>query len=200
MKDRPRKITLPGGHTVMVRQPAVQEDLERLMAFFGSLPAEQRNYLRYDTTGLEHNRKRLQEVDGTNHFRVVADLDGHIVGDGTLDRLPFGWTRHVGEVRVAISPELAETGVGLVLLNELVELGSAAGIERLVSESIEGDQERISMLSEAGFVREAVLKRHVKDLMGFTHDLVVLTIDLEEAWRNLADQLVELDIRGPRSA
>ena len=200
MQARAESIRLADGHEVVVRAVAVPDDLERLLAFFRGLAAGVRNHLRYNVTEREPLRARLLQLDGRDHWRLLAELDGVVVGDGTLDREPYGWTRHVAGVRVVVQPDVVDLHVAQLLLNALLGLGSVAGIERLTCEVLDTDQDRIGMLEEAGFVREAVLRAYAKGSDGRLHDLLLMTNDVEDAWRHLADQLEELDGRAARNA
>lgn len=200
MQAGAERFRLPEGKDVTIREVAAPDDLERLLVFFRGLPAGVRNHLRYNVTERAPLRDRLLQLDGKNHWRLLAELDGAVVGDGTLDREPYGWTRHVAGVRVVVQPDVVHLHVAQLLLNALLGLGSAAGIERLTCEVLDTDQDRIGMLEEAGFVREAVLRSYAKGPDGRQHDLLLMTNDVEDAWRHLADQLEELDGRAARNA
>ncbi len=193
-KDK-KEFVLQDGRKIFVRRPSVEKDLDRMLDFFKDLPAEKRNYLRYDVTQKDPLRRRLEQIDGKDHWRLLAESKGVIVGDGTLDREPFGWTRHVAELRVVVSPKFAGAGVGSILLGELVGLGSEGAVERLFSEIMAEDTERIRQLEEAGFVKEAMRSRWAKDSTGRLHDVLIMSNDLEDSWRRLNDQLMEMHIR-----
>lgn len=200
MQTRAGCIRLADGSEVVVRAVAVPDDLERLLVFFRGLPAGMRGHLRYDVTERDPLRSRLVQLDGRDHWRLLAESDGIVVGDATLDREPYGWTRHVAGVRVVVHPDMAHLHVAQLLLNGLLELGAAGGVERLTCEVADTDQGCIQMLEEAGFVREALLRAYAKGPDGRFRDLVLMTNDVEDAWRHLGEQLEELDVRAPRSA
>jgi len=198
MKTLVKKLNDALGTEIVVRQPVIQEDLNQLMDFFGALPAEERNYLRYHVTDRELVRQRLQQVDGANHWRLIMECDGQIIADGTLDREPFQWTRHVAEVRAVFSEKAKKMHAGPILLNELVELGSAAGIELLFTEVIQEQIQLIAMLQEAGFAYEVIRKRYAKDMHGNLHDVIIMSNDLESVWKHLAELIDEMELRHSR--
>lgn len=199
MKAKIKTASLPGGQTLSVRQPDARADLHDLVGFFNRLPEESRMHLRYNVTDPEACRRRLEQLDGENHWRLVAEMDGEIVGDATMDRRPDAWARHVAELRGVVHPERQRLGIGPILFGELVEIVSAAGIERLVCEVLGRDLQRIETMEAIGFVREAVLKNYARDLHGRLQDLILMTINLEDAWKSLLEQLEELDVRNLRN-
>lgn len=200
MQEKNKKLELPDDHDLIVRPPDGDRDLESLIDFFTRLPPESRRYLRYDVTDVEAGRKRLLQVDSVNHWRMIAELEGRIVGDATLDRRREAWAQHVAEMRGVIDPECVQLGVGPILFGELLETASAAGIERLVCEVLEQDAERIEMMDAIGFAPEATLKNYARDMSGRLQNLIVMTNDLSDAWNRLLEQLEELDNRNSRNS
>jgi hypothetical protein len=184
---------LPDGRKLRLRVPEPAADVQALLRFFSRLPAEQRTYLRYDVTQEDTCRARLKQLDGKDHFRLVAEVDGEIVADGTLDRETFFWSRHVAEVRCVLGPEGLRPEVGRRLLHELVALGHQAHIELLFTEVMPEQTDHIAMLVEAGFVYEATRHRFAKDLAGNYHDLHIMSNDLERVWQRLEQQLEDMD-------
>ena len=190
-----KKVPLPDGREVVLKQPTIDEDLQRLVSFLNGLPPEMKNYLRYNVTKTEVCRRRLEQVDSKNHWRLIAEVNGEIVGDGTLDREPFGWTRHVAELRGLVHPDYRRLGVGQILRTELVNQGRAAGVERLVAEVLREQTHVIEMLENAGFRYEATRKKYAKDSRGKLHDVIIMSNDLEMVWRRLAEDFADMDIK-----
>jgi ribosomal protein S18 acetylase RimI-like enzyme len=186
---------LSDNRKVIVRVPDPEVDLEALVAFFAGLPPEVRNYLRYDVSDMTTCRRRLKQVDGVDHWRVIAELDGKVVGDVTMDREPFGWSRHVAELRGVVHPEYRYLGIEPILLNQLVKSGAKGGIERLFTVIRADQREMIEVLEKEGFVYEFTRRKYAKDLRGKLRDVVVMSNDLDAVWKQLADQLEEMDIR-----
>ncbi len=196
MKSIQETFDLPHGRKLCVRSPAPSaDDLEALVRFLTGLSPEQRNYLRYDVTQRDVAQARLQQLDGKSHFRLLAEVEGRIVADATLDREPFFWSRHVAEVRCVINPEGMALGVGKRLLRELVALGHQAHIELLFTEVMPEQTELIALLLGTGFVHEATRRRFAKDVAGAYHDLHIMSNDLEHVWQRLEQQLEDMDTR-----
>ncbi len=190
-------IRLADDRELTVRKPTVSEDKERLIAFFSGLPRGLRNYLRYNVTNPDLCQRRLELVDGKDHWRLIAELDGDIMGEGSMDREPFGWTHHIAHLRIVVEPTAVRLGIGTILLRRLVELGRSAGIERFYSEVIKEHTEMISALEQEGFVYEATRKDYAKDLKGKLHDVVIMSNDQSAVWSKLEEHIEEMDIRMP---
>ena len=195
MNTARQTIHLPDNRELIIRQPETEMDGEKMIAFFAQLPRELRNYLRYNVMNPELFRERLKMVDGRNHWRLIAEIDGVVIGDGTMDREPFGWTHHVAHVRTVVCPQSLHLGIGTILLRCLVEIGRSSGIDRFYSEVIKEHKEMIRNLREEGFVDEAVLRDYAKDLKGRLHDVVVMSNDQSAVWNRLEEHIDALDIK-----
>jgi ribosomal protein S18 acetylase RimI-like enzyme len=122
-------------------------------------------------------------------------MNDEIVGDATMDREPFGWTRHVAEVRAVVFPDFLHQGIGPALFSELAAIGTKSGIELLFTEVMAEQTDLIEALEQSGFVKEGVRRNYAKDLSGRLHDVIIMSNDLEEVWRHLADLVDETDMK-----
>ena len=195
MTAQTKKIKTSGGIDIVIREPSPSGDLDRLVSFFSSLPPKVKNYLRYDATDRSVCQSRLSVVDDKNHWRLIAEIDGDIVADATLDREPFGWTRHVAHLRVVLDPEFAQKGIKTALIRELVERGGDAGVERFYVEVLKHQKNLIASLESIGFTYEATRKNFAKDAKGRAHDVVILSNDRGAIWSKLVSQIEDADLR-----
>ncbi len=190
-------IALSDGSNLLVRSPDISKDVEKLKGFFSGLPTRIRNYLRYDATDEALLRGRLGQLDGMTHWRLIAELDGEIVADATMDREPYGWTRHVANLRAVAKPRLAGKGIKRILFRELLTLGREAGIERFDTEVISSQAALIQALIGDGFSFEATRKKYARDIKGRLHDVVILSNNHHSIWSKLEKEIEDLDIRLP---
>ncbi len=189
------QVILNDGRVMKVFEPNADRDLDRLVSFLSGLPQHERNNMRYNVTDKTYGRKRLEMVDKIDHWRLLAEVDGKIVGDATMDRSLYRWTRHVADIRCAVDVTYEEQGVRAVLLRALVEAGAATGIERLCSEVLDSQPGLKKSLQDLGFSSEVVRKHYAKDLEGAYHDVIIMSNDREPVWRRLSETLEEMDIR-----
>ncbi len=99
---------------------------------------------------------------------------GQAVGCGTLVRDPHSWSPHVGEIRMVVSLDVRGQGVGRALSQETFALALGAGLEKLSVQMTVDQAAAIALFESLGFKAEALLRDHVRDLGGRTHDIVVL--------------------------
>jgi hypothetical protein len=186
-------------HDLVIRVPAISRDLDSLVNFFSVLPSSLQNTMRYRVTDRELLRQRLEQIDGIHHWRLIAEIGGKIVGDATMDREPFDWTRHVAEVRAVVDPQYSLLDIEAALFKELAVLGDRAGIERLFTEVMKGQNKLIAALEQTGFVYEATRRKYAKDPQGRLHDVILMSSDLNKVWRSLAIHIEELDTQPSRT-
>ncbi|MBF8278661.1 MAG: putative GCN5-related N-acetyltransferase [candidate division NC10 bacterium] len=173
----PKKVRLQSGTSVTIR-PMVKEDADKLYAFFSRVPREDRLFLRDDVSIRDVIDSWTQELDYRKVLPLVAEVGGNIVGDATLHRRTFGWTSHVGKVRLVIDKDYRGKGLGTVLIEELIDIAKKAGLEQLVAELISDQTGALSAFKRLGFEKEAVFFNYVKDQMGEERNLVVMIKNL----------------------
>lgn len=181
-EDYPKKVILKEGTPVILR-PMVREDEEGLLAFFRGLTDDDRMFLRDDVTSPEVIRDWAENI---NHNRVlpILALDGdRVVGDATLHRYPFTWMRHVGSIRVVVSPDFREKGLARVLAAEVFANAVSIKLDKLTAEMLTDQHEARKVFSKLGFRDEAILKDHVMDVEGNKHDLLVMSNDVNLLWK-----------------
>src|ERR1700676_1786300 len=105
---------------------------------------------------------------------LLAVLAGKVVGCGTLVRDPHSWSPHVGEIRMVVSLDVRGQGVGRALSQETFALALGVGLENLSVQMTVDQQAAIALFESLGFKAEALLRDHVRDVDGRTHDIVVL--------------------------
>jgi ribosomal protein S18 acetylase RimI-like enzyme len=155
------------------------EDIEPMLRFSRGLPEHDLLFLGRD---LKHRRvvEAWQQAveDGFIDSFVAEDGDA-IVASSALVRDPLGWSGHVGEVRLLVSPELRGQGVGRRLLEEIAKVAVQRNLKKLIAQMTPDQQGAIQLFEEHGFRGEALLKDHVMDRDGSVHDLVILSLDVD---------------------
>jgi len=98
-----------------------------------------------------------------------------VVGCGTLVRDPWSWSPHVGEIRNVVSSDVRGQGVGAgaVARDICPRFGRRAGKARCADDGLINPAPSPSSRAWVSRLR-ALLRDHVKDKAGKTHDIVVL--------------------------
>lgn len=116
----------------------------------------------------------IKEIERGAIISLLAFKGERVVGCGTLVRDPHSWSPHVGGIRLVTSTDVRGKGVGRVLTQETFALALEAGLERLVAQMTVDQTGAIAIFEGLGFKAEGLLRDHVRDVAGRTHDIVVL--------------------------
>jgi L-amino acid N-acyltransferase YncA len=176
---------LKDGKKITIRA-LTSKDLDRLMAFYRSLPPEDRRYLRVDVTDRKVIAERLRLIDEGQVFRIIALYKDKIIADGALELSGEEWRRHQGEVRLIVARPFRRKGLGMVMIRELYFLAAARNVATIVAKMMRPQKGAQTIFHRLGFREEALLPDYVKDLKGRTQDLLIMIC-------NLGDMGTELD-------
>ncbi len=164
--------------TMITLRPMTTDDGEALYRFFQTLPDDLLMFIRHNVK----DRRVIQEwTERVNYGRVLPLLalaGNEIIGDATLHRVPHGWKRHIGRVRMVVSPRFQDQGLATLLLNELVELASEFGLEKLWAEIPLDSVGAIRACRNAGFACKAVIEGLVKNTKNQNLDVLIMVCDV----------------------
>jgi len=191
-----KTVRLKDETEVLIREMMV-EDLERSLAFFQSLPEQDRAYLRRNVVQREVVERRIREMQSGDVRRLVAAVDDQIVGDGSLELSTEEWKKHVGEVRLIVARPYQRRGLGVLLARELFLLAAGAKVEEVVVKMMRPQKAAQNIFHRLGFRQEVVLPDFLKDQAGRKQDMILMRCDLEALWREMEDFLVLGDRERP---
>ncbi len=175
-RSYPRDIAT-GGRTFTLRGMS-DDDKAGILAFARALPATDLLFLRRDITHPRVVAAWLQNVADGTIVSLLATENGAIVGCATIVTDPLSWSKHVGELRILVSSDMRGAGLGRALAQEAFALGLEMGLGKFVAQMTPDQQGALAMFSGLGFRPEALLRDHVKDREGQTHDIVILSHDV----------------------
>ena len=162
-------------HTIRRFRP---DDRDAMLAFTGTLAEHDLLFLGRD---LRHPRviEAWQAAIAEGWIdSLIAEDDGAIVGTAALVRDPLGWSAHVGEVRLLVSPDRRGAGLGRDLLEAIFTTAQGHGLVKLTAAMTTDQQGSIALFESLGFRAEAMLKDQVRGRDGVSHDLALLGLDL----------------------
>jgi ribosomal protein S18 acetylase RimI-like enzyme len=151
-----------------------QADEAAVLDFAQKLPVHDLLFLPRDISSPKVLAAWIKEIERGAITSLLAVKAGRVVGCGTLVRDPMSWSLHVGEIRNVVSSDVRGQGVGRALSQETFALALSAGLEKLVVQMTVDQSGAIAIFEGLGFKAEALLRDHVKDKAGKTHDIVVL--------------------------
>jgi protein lysine acetyltransferase len=109
-------------------------DRSRLKRFLGPKPKLTASDLRY-----------LTEVDGVNHYAVVALIGGHIVGVARWVRLHDDATS--AEAAVVVGDPIQGKGLGKALARNLADAARARGVRRITASILSDNPPAVALLN-----------------------------------------------------
>ncbi len=183
----PRHVKLEAGD-IEFRLMA-RPDEAAVLAFAQKLPTHDLLFLPRNISQPKVLSAWIAEIERGAITSLLAVRDGVVVGCGTLVRDPYSWSPHVGEIRMVVSQAVRGQGVGRALSQETFALALGAGLEKLTVQMTIDQQAAIALFESLGFRGEALLRDHVRDVDGKTHDIVVLG-------HNIAQVLAQLEAYG----
>ena len=164
-----------------------RDHADDVLAFARSLPEHDLLFLRRDITRSDQVEIWLDRVEaGLTTSLLLIDPDGAVDGYATVDRNDLPWSPHVAELRILVTPQLREQGVGRLLTEEAFRIALEMGVEKIIGQMTIDQQQAINVFRTLGFKPEAVLRDHVKDREGAKHDLVILSHDVAAGQRSKA--------------
>jgi len=186
LKDYPKTAKLRSGEEVALRL-MTQADEAALLEFYKSLPESDRMFLKEDVTNPQVIHLWAMNLDYNKAIPILVFKGNKIIGDATLLMQTHGWSTHVGEIRLVVSKEHRGQGLGFLLIKEIFFLAVALNLEKVMGEVMEDQIVVLSILKSLGFRKEAVLKDHVKDLLGNKHNLIIMANDVKTIWKRMED-------------
>lgn len=175
---------LKDGTKVMIRELQVK-DLDRLMKFFSSLPPADRKYLRIDVTNREVVHRRIELTKTGNVIRLIALHNDEIIADGALELSGEEWRKHQGELRVIVARPFQHKGLGMIMVRELYFLAVEKNVDQAVVKMMRPQVAAQRIFRKLGFREELLIPDYVRDMAGKKQDLVIMTCDIKELWKEL---------------
>ena len=96
-----------------------------------------------------------------------------------------GWSDHVGEVRLVVSPSHRGSGLGRELARHALVQAVGSGLSKLVVEVVAEQGAALALFTELGFTGEALLVDHIRDRNGELRDLMVLAHHVRDTWSGM---------------
>lgn len=167
------------------------EHCDALVRFFTDLPEGDRTFIKEDVTDPDVVRSWTGADAGGRRWVALEEGDGAPVLGYLAVRRLSGWSDHVGEVRLVISPGCRGTGLGRRLARHALTQAVDDGLSKLVVEvvaeqGVSGQSAAVALFSGLGFSGEALLEDHIRDRTGELRDLMVLAHHVGRTWSSMS--------------
>lgn len=157
----------------MLIRPARLDDAEGIRVIYNHEVAHGTATFDIEPRTIEEQRDWLTERSGA-HVVLVAELDGEVVGFGSLSRYK-GRAAYSGTVEnsVYVAPDRQGRGIGIGLLEALVDRARDHGFHTLIARIGHESEGSIAVHAKAGFV-EIGREREVGRKFGRWLDVVIM--------------------------
>ena len=180
----PRTVEVARGEVSLALMSRADE--ADLLAFAQRLPVHDLLFLRRDITHPKVLSAWSSEIEAGSIVSLIAREADDIIGCSAVVRDELSFSPHVGELRVLVSPQGRDRGLGRALIQESCLVALSLELEKLMAQMTVDQQSAIAVFEEMGFQAEALLKDHVRGPDGTKHDLVVLSHDVERFQAQMA--------------
>jgi L-amino acid N-acyltransferase YncA len=172
----PRLVHHEGGDFEIRYMTAADE--AAVLAFAQALPAHDLLFLPRDITQQKVLAAWIQEIEHGALTTLLAVRQRTVVGCATIASETHSWSGHVGEIRVVVAAQARGSGIGRLLIQEILRVALGRGVEKLMAQMTADQRGAIAVFESMGFRSEALLRDHVRDREGVKHDLVILGHDV----------------------
>ncbi len=153
-------------------------DRDAVLAFARALPEHDLVFLRMNITRPEVVDEWVRNIEAGRTVTVLAEVDGKVVGYGSLHHSEILWSRHLGEIRILASPDYRGRGLGKRLAEEMFAIGQGLKLQKIFAQLTVDQRGARQLFEHLGFRPEALLADWVIVRDGSTQDLLVMSHDV----------------------
>jgi RimJ/RimL family protein N-acetyltransferase len=153
-------------------------DAQAVLEFAAALPPHDLIFLQRDIRNPKVVAAWIRQIAHGTIISVLAFKDGTVRGCAAIVQDELSWSPHVGEIRVVVGDDMRGTGLGRLLVQDALALAVGRGLEKLIARMTPDQRGAIAVFQELGFRGEALLRDHVRDVAGATHDIVIFSLDV----------------------
>src|SRR3970040_357760 len=158
--------------TLRLMEPS---DRDTILSFGRSLPDHDLLFLRTDVTDPKVVDEWVENLKKGRTITVMAEGGSELLGYASLHHNEVLWTRHVGEIRVLLKPELRGFGLGKALENEVFAIAKDMGLQKVMVQMTTDPRRARGMVESLGFRPEALLADFVMGRDGRTFYLLIMS-------------------------
>jgi hypothetical protein len=188
MLEKEIQVTLSDGSNVLIR-PVKVEDADKMVVFLKNFRPIDLRYIHFTKADKTVIAQQLTKPEPMIIDRVVAERNGTIIAEATLEYLRHGWLRRSGEVSLMVDHEFKDSEVPGLVAKEIFFLAARKGFDRLLTRCMVTQTEIIDIFKRLHFTAEATLKNHVVDDDGVRRDLVLMTLDISNLWNEIQNMI-----------
>ncbi len=174
----PRQARLDNGKVFDLRlMTAANRD--EIVELAKSLPQVDVLFLRMDITDPRKVDDWVRNVEAGRTVTVLAYDGEKLAGWASLHHDEVLWTRHVGEIRTIVGTGYRGIRLGARLVEEIFTIAQELGLKKITAQMTSDQKGARATFERIGFRPEALLADHVVDHEGRTHDMLIMSYDID---------------------
>jgi RimJ/RimL family protein N-acetyltransferase len=143
----------------VVIRPYLESDLESFHAYIDAVARERKYFAMLAAPPLDKLRESIAKRTGSGMPHIMAVAGERVVGHADLTAQDRDGFRHNALVGMGLLEEYRGRGLGARLLEQLIEDGRRAGLQRLELGVYASNAAAIALYEKSGFVREGLQKK-----------------------------------------
>jgi RimJ/RimL family protein N-acetyltransferase len=156
-------------------RPMTRDDAPAVLEFAQALPEDDLLFLRWDITQPEIIDEWVAQIEAGRVITLLAFAGDKLLGEGDLYHNETNWTRHLGEIRLLMSPDSRGLGLGRIIADEIYEMARLLELKMLTAQMTMDQHAAQTIFRQLGFQREAVLFDYAVSKDGEMRDLLIAT-------------------------
>ena len=177
-----KSIKLRNGVILTIRK-AKKEDATQIIEYLENTAGETA-YLTFGpgeiNPSVANEEKSIEEyLNSANQIFLLAEVDNNVVGCLTFKAIDRPRIRHTGIFGMSVSKEYWGLGIGISLVESLIEWAELSGIIRKINLKVRTDNTRaLELYKRLGFVQEGLITReHL--INGRFYDCVAMGMQID---------------------
>ena len=164
MNDLNKRYSLKDNRKYIIREIELT-DTKNFINYRDTL-SDQTTFLRASKSELDLNLKNQSEtihnfIDSDNHYSLIAELDGVIIGNLQFRGGNYQRTKHAGEFGISVLKEYWGNNIGYNLLSHLIKWVEENNIVKKISLEVREDNKcAISLYKKLGFQIEGTIRKN----------------------------------------
>ncbi|HYM14803.1 MAG TPA: GNAT family N-acetyltransferase [Dehalococcoidia bacterium] len=174
----PRQARLGNGKTFDLRLMSAA-NRDEIIDLARTLPQQDVLFLRMDISDSRNVDEWVRNIEAGRTVTVLAYDAGTLAGWASLHYNDVLWTRHVGEIRTIVGTAYRGIRLGARLAEEIFTIAQELGLKKITAQMTSDQKGARATFERIGFRPEALLADHVVDTAGRTHDMLIMSYDID---------------------
>src|SRR5438067_10497000 len=174
----PHPLRLPCGASLTLQLMAAG-DRDDVLEFARALSPQDTLFLRMDIADPLIVDDWIKNIAAGRTTTVLAYDGKKLAGFASLHHNEVRWTRHIGEIRTIVGSGYRNMRLGVRLVQEIFAVAKEIGLQKITANMTVEQAGARAAFERIGFRPEAVLCDYVIDADGRTHDMLIMSYDID---------------------